>query len=258
MKQYSVNKVSKMSGVSVRTLHHYDKIGLLAPALRTEAGYRQYGKEELLRLQQILFYKELGFPLKEITEILDNPDFDILVALKGHRRFLKTKIDRMDHLLATIDKTIVKLKNDDVMEHPEELYQGLNTNTAKAYREEAIEKYGDEMVKKAEKELMKMGKTGYTELKTGFEACNTKLFAMKDLDPHSKKVQDQIMEHYGYIRKFWGTANLADKQAEAYAGLGQLYVDDGRFTVVDGKPQPKFAAFLCDAMAHFAIHRLKH
>lgn len=257
MKHYSVKKVSQMSGVSVRTLHHYDKIGLLAPTVRTEAGYRQYGKEELLRLQQILFYRELGFPLKEIIEILDNPDFDMLIALKNHRQSLKAKIDRMDHLLVTIDRTIVKLKNDDVMEHPEELYQGLNTNTAKAYRKEAIEKYGGETVKNAEKELMKMGESAYTELKADFEACNAKLFVMKDLDPHSKKVQDQIAEHYGYIRRFWGTANSTDKQAGAYAGLGQLYVDDGRFTVVDGKSQPKFATFLRDAMAHFAVHRLK-
>ena len=82
MKGYTVKQLAKVAGISVRTLHHYDVIGLLKPVARTEAGYRLYAEKELLRLQQILFYKELDFPLKEIIEILDNPDF--AVAILSH------------------------------------------------------------------------------------------------------------------------------------------------------------------------------
>ncbi len=219
MKRYSVKNVAKMSGISVRTLHHYDKIGLLKPSVRTEAGYRQYGEAELLRLQQILFYRELDFPLKEIIEILDNPDFDALVALKDHKRSLKAKIDRMNNLLVTIDRTIYKLKNDDVMKHPEELYEGLNTKTAKTYRREAIEKYGEETVAKSERELLKMGKAAYSESKEDFEACNAKLFSLKEEDPTSKKVQDKIVEHYKFIRQFWGTVNSLDNKRRLMLSL---------------------------------------
>ena len=88
MKKYSVKKLAKLAGVTVRTLHHYDKIDLLKPALRSDKHYRYYGQEELLRLQQILFYKELGFPLQEIKEILEDPDFDLIEALESHKKAL--------------------------------------------------------------------------------------------------------------------------------------------------------------------------
>ena len=91
MKQYGVKELSDLSGVTVRTLHHYDKIGLLKPLNRTEAGYRFYGEEELLRLQQILFYKELDFSLKEIADLLDDPDFELIQALQSHRSELEAR-----------------------------------------------------------------------------------------------------------------------------------------------------------------------
>jgi len=87
-KAYTVSRLAKMAGVRVRTLHHYDAIGLLAPSARTEAGYRLYGERDLLRLQQILFFKELDVPLDEIRGILDAPGFDEIRALEDHRRRL--------------------------------------------------------------------------------------------------------------------------------------------------------------------------
>ena len=256
MQHYSVKKLAKVSGVSVRTLHHYDAIGLLKPLVRTEARYRLYGESELLRLQQILFYRELGFTLKEIAKILDAKDYDVVKALKSHRQSIDSEIDRMKTLQRTIDTTIKNLKKKKVMKNPEELYEGFNKETTQKYRAEASAKYGKEVVAKSEKYLMGLGKEGFKKLQTDFEACNTALFALKDVDPASDKVQALVAQHYQYIRQFWGTAGSADTQAEAYAGLGQLYVDDERFSKVDGVPQPDFAKFLQKAMAYFAKQNL--
>ena len=99
MKKYSAKELSNLAGVSVRTLHYYDEIGLLKPAIRTEAKYRWYGEEELLKLQQILFYKELDFSLKEIIAILNDPDFDLIKALESHQLALLSKQDNIFFLL---------------------------------------------------------------------------------------------------------------------------------------------------------------
>src|SRR5580704_4516137 len=104
--RYSVRQLAGLAGVSVRTLHVYDEMGLLKPSVRTDAGYRQYGEAELLRLQQILFYKELDLSLKQIAEILDDPGFDLVEALVGHRIALSARRDRLTTLLNTIEATI--------------------------------------------------------------------------------------------------------------------------------------------------------
>ena len=253
MKHYGVKAVAKLSGVSVRTLHYYDKIGLLKPTNRTEAGYRYYGEDELLRLQQILFYKELDFPLKEIHELLDDEAFDLVDALESHKLALKARQKRLKSLLLTIDNTINKLKKGEIMSNPEELYEGL----PQEYREEAINEYGKEEIERSEKALMKLGKEGFKKLKAEMDKVNDELFGLKNEDPQSDGVQAIIARHYQVIRQFWGTSNLEDKQAEAYAGLGTLYVQDERFTKRDGETHPDFAVFLEKAMGHFAETNLK-
>lgn len=112
MNLYSVHKLAKLAGISVRTLHYYDRLGLLKPSVRTEARYRLYGDQELIRLQQILFYKELDFSLDEIRRILEAPDFDVLQAMQHHKRALEARRDRLAALLTTIDKTMSKLKGE--------------------------------------------------------------------------------------------------------------------------------------------------
>lgn len=256
MAKYAVKKLAEMSGVSVRTLHHYDKIGLLKPSIRTGAGYRLYGESELLRLQQILFYKEMDLPLKDIAGLLDSPSFDAVETLAAHKLSLRAKRNRIDQLLNTIDKTIDHLKNGSIMKKPEELYEGLNQETAEQYRREAHKKYGEKEVDQAENELMKLGKEGFEKLKAEQASNSAVLFSLRYEDPASNKVQAEIARHYRIIRQFWGTTHSSDRQAEAYAGLGQLYVSDERFTTVNGKSQPEFAQFLSKAMAYFAKDQL--
>ncbi len=124
MKLSTVKQLARDSGVSVRTLHHYDEIGLLKPATVGDNGYRYYGRDEFLRLQQILFHKELGFALAEITTILDAPGFDQLAALERQRRQILSELKRHSRLLKTIDATIEDIKGDKTMK-TKKLYEGF-------------------------------------------------------------------------------------------------------------------------------------
>ncbi len=249
-KLYAVKQLARLAGVSVRTLHLYDELGLLKPSFRTEAGYRKYGEEELLRLQQILFYKEMGFALEQIGPILDDPAFDLVDALHQHRLALLQKQQHLNVLLSTIDKTIQHLKEKTMLQ-PEELYEGFDKETASKWRSEAAMKYGKEEVGKAEQYLTGLGKKGFQRLKAEAMAISERLFALQKADPASAQVQNLIEQHYQVTRQFWGTTKLPDPQAEAYRGLGRLYVADERFTMKDGKSQPEFASFLCKAMEVF-------
>lgn len=122
---YTVNQLAKAAGVSIRTLHYYDEINLLKPQSRSRAGYRYYGQEELLKLQQILFYKQLGFKLQEIRNIFTLPDFDVLSALESHRKELLNRSKELKTLLKTIDFTIDSLRKN--MNIPlDKIYQGLS------------------------------------------------------------------------------------------------------------------------------------
>ena len=257
MVRYSVKQLAKLAGVSVRTLHLYDQLGLLKPSTRTEARYRLYGEKELLRLQQILFYKELDFPLQEIAAILDDPEFDLLSALSNHKKALNARRERMATLMVTIDKTINHLKTGGTMLKPEELYEGLPKETAEAYRKEAIKKYGKKAIEDSENQLRKLSKEQLAQLRKEQLEISAKFATLIHEDHTSEKVQREVARHYEITRKFWGTHSSADTQAEAYSGLGQLYVTDERFTMIDGKPQPEFALFLSKAMSYFAATKLK-
>jgi DNA-binding transcriptional MerR regulator len=250
VEHYSVKRLASLAGVSVRTLHLYDQIGLLKPSVRTAKNYRVYGKAELLRLQQILFYKELDLPLKEIADILDDPSFDLIKALESHKAALQQKSQQIATLLVTIDKTIHQLKNA-IMLQPEELYEGLPKETADNWRREAIEKWGD-AVERSEKHLIKKTKDEFKELQQAAGLNWSKLFSLRHENPCSEKIQKEISVHYKLIREFWGTSGSPDYQADAYAGLGDLYVSDERYTSIEGKPHPEFAQFMQQAMKYFA------
>jgi DNA-binding transcriptional MerR regulator len=250
MVQYSVKQVAKLAKVSVRTLHLYDQIGLLKPTLRTPAGYRIYSEAELLRLQQILFYKEMDIPLQQIGIILDAPDFDLVQALKKHKTALKARRNQIATMLTTIDKTINHLKHKDMVNY-EELYGGFSKEEAAAIRKQAVEKWPKE-VERSEKALAKMGKEGFKALKREQEDITAALISLMHEKPESPTVQFEIARHYQNIRRFWGTENDADPQAKAYSGLGELYITDNSYTRVNGEPNAAFALFMSKAMKHFA------
>lgn len=254
MKQIAVKQLAQLSGISVRTLHYYDQIGLLKPTVRTEAGYRLYGEQALLRLQQILMYRELDIPLKEIAAILDDPDFDLLEALESHRAALEQRQNQLQVLLKTIGKTINHIKNKTMLSH-DELYEGLPQDKAEGWREEAAENWPTAF-KCSENHLRSMQQADFKRLKNDFQALWNKLGTMTDHDPLSDAVQELMAQHYDFMRQFWGTAALEDKQAKAYVGLGDMYVQEERFTEFEGKPNPAFGPFMQAAMKHFAEAKL--
>src|SRR5687768_6828102 len=112
---YTVKKLAELSGVSVRTLHFYDEIGLLKPASRSGNKYRYYEEEQFMMLQQILFFRELGFELRDIQKILSSPDFDKVKTLESHRKILEKNLDQTQQLIETVDKTIAHLRGKDTM-----------------------------------------------------------------------------------------------------------------------------------------------
>jgi DNA-binding transcriptional MerR regulator len=170
MNNYSVTKLAKLAGVSVRTLHLYDKMGLLKPSVRTEARYRLYGEKELLRLQQILFYRELGIQLKDIQTILDDPEFDLVKALELHKKELLARKERINTLVGTIEKTLITLKNKTMLE-VEDLYKGLPVEKLRAYREEAMSKWGKQTIEEVENSLRSFSKEEMETLKVGRVIC---------------------------------------------------------------------------------------
>lgn len=251
MEKYGVKQVSEFAGVSIRTLHLYDRMGLLTPSCRAESGYRYYGQQELLRLQQVLFYKELGFPLKDIADILDDPDFNLAAALQYHKKSLRKKQQRLGVLIKTIDKTLYLLKNN-TMIHGETLYEGMPKEQAAAYRAEAVRNYGEEAVNSAENHLQNLDKASIRALVKRQKELGAMLYETMALNPDAPRVQELVAMHYQNTRKLWGTHGMADPQAEAYKGLGLLYLTDERFTLVNNEYNREFSIYLSKAMEIFA------
>jgi DNA-binding transcriptional MerR regulator len=250
MSQYTVHQVAGMAGVSVRTLHHYDQIGLLKPAARTAAGYRLYDEAALLRLQQILFFKELDVPLSAIRRILDDPEFDQVEALEAHRRMLHTQVERLTHLLHTIDRTILRVKGNDMTLSDEELYEGFSPEQAERYRREARERWGPDVVQASEDRARKMSKEEWQAVGREGDEVTRELAALVGRDPGDAEVQALIARHYAWVSHFW------QPSAEAYRGLGRGYVEHDGFRAFYEGHGEGLAEFMCAAMAHYAEHTL--
>lgn len=252
---YTVSQLAELSGVSVRTLHLYDELNLLKPSARTAAGYRLYGEAELLRLQQILLYRQLDFSLADIREILDDPHFDLIRALEQQKTAFQQRLMQLSELLETIDQTIHYLQAQGIMTNLEFLYQGIPKETADAWQKQAAATWKEEYQRSIE-HLSASGRPQVEQLKQELVEVGQRLFSLRALPPSDAAVQDQIARHYFVIRGFWGTAGSKDLQAEAYAGLGQLYVADDRYLMQEGVAQPEFARFMSEAMAYFAKTQL--
>ncbi|MFN2166742.1 MAG: MerR family transcriptional regulator, partial [Anaerolineae bacterium] len=199
MKSYTVSQLARMAGVTVRTLHHYDQIGLLRPTARTEAGYRLYREPELLRLQQILFFKELDMPLEQIRQVLDDPGFDQVTALEQHRRLLQRRMERLAHLLNTIDRTIDRLTEADMTLTDEELYAGFTTEQIERYKREARERYGTAVVEESERKAKKMSREQWQAVGAEGEAVTVALAALAGREPGDPEVQVLVARHHGWI-----------------------------------------------------------
>ncbi|MFS0576202.1 MerR family transcriptional regulator [Sporosarcina sp. 179-K 3D1 HS] len=231
-----VKEVAELTGVSVRTLHHYDEIGLLVPDDVTEAGYRLYSDANLAKLQQILFFRELGFPLKKIKELLDSPSFDRREAFELQRDMLITKRKQLDTIIETIEKTIQHEKGERPMTN-EEKFIGFDFSH-NPYEQEARERWGDRAVDESNQKVAQFGK----ELQDEMNRVYFKLADLRHLPPDSTEAQEAIGEWYTLLNKI-GSYSL-----EAFKGLGEMYVADERFTKNIDQFGEGLALFMRDAM----------
>ena len=241
---YTVKQLADLAGVSVRTLHYYDEIGLLAPDAYGENGYRYYDEDTLMRLQQVLFFRELDFRLDEIKAIIDRPDFDVLHALQTHRVTLEEKAARLGGFINTVDKTILRLKGEMGMSD-KELFEGFDEEKQKQYAEEARRRYGSVEV---DNSMKRWG--GYSAAQKGQivaegEQIRRELAANIGKGYDSPTVQQIVARWHQHLRYFY------EPSVERLRGLGQLYVDDPDFRVNYAKLDPKLPEFFRDAITFY-------
>ncbi|MES2223925.1 MAG: MerR family transcriptional regulator [Patescibacteria group bacterium] len=242
---YTVQQLSTLAGVSVRTLHYYNEIGLLEPAFVKNNGYRFYEEKELLKLQQILFFRELDFTLEDIKEILSSPKFDMKKVLEDQRGLIELKKKRLVGLIKTIDKTINKLNKKTIM-NDKELYDNFDTKELDEYAKEAKERWGNtKAYKESQERFKKMSKAQLAKIKEEGEALNTEIAANMSKGAKSKEVQVLIARHFNALRNFY------EPSLEMYRGLGEMYVADPRFTAYYEKYAKGLAEFMRDAMVYY-------
>lgn len=246
---YNIKELAKLAGVTSRTLRYYDEIGLLVPADFTEGGYRLYGPAEVDRLQQILFYREMGLELKAIVKVLDDPTFDALVALKEHRRRLLNEEQRLRTLLQTVEKTIAAKEQQEKMKDKEKfagfVEEMIADNEAK-YGDEIRQKYGDDAVDQSNAAFRAMGAEGFAKYQA-LEGEITAVLkeAMAEGDVHSGLSDKLFALHKEWITAAWGNYNPA-----AHKGVGQMYAADPRFTeYYDSRSGAGAAEFLNQVIA---------
>ena len=223
IKTYTIKKLADLAGVSVRTLHHYDQIGLLHPAYRSLSGYRLYQSADLLRLQQILFYRELRVPLKEIKGILDDPQFDPLTALNQHQQKLLLERERLDKILSTVNKTINSITEEHMPLTDEELYEGFSKEKIERYKKEASETYDPELVAESERRVKNMSREQWQAHKKESEEVTLLLAESMHKDPADPEVQKLVSRHKETIEIFYHVT------PEIYQGLAQLYIEHAEF-----------------------------
>lgn len=245
--EYAIARLSKMSGISPRTLRYYDEIGLLKPSRVASSGYRVYGQKEVDQLQQILFYRELGFSLEDIQTLLTQPGFDRAKAFECHLKALLEKRLRLDALIENVTRSVAAMKGETMMTDHEK-FEGFKRNLVREnereYGAEIRGKYGDQIVDASNARLMGMTKEQHDEtLRLQEEMESTLKAAFATGDPAGELAWRACDLHRQWLCVFY------PKYSKAYhMGLGEMYVADDRFRANYDKLAPGCAAFLRDAI----------
>lgn len=248
--QYTIQAAAKLAGISSRTLRHYDQIDLLKPSYRDpDTGYRYYRRAELLRLQQILFYRELGVSLASIRAILDDPQFEIAQALEQHRAELAQQIQQNQSLLKTIDRTLSSLKGQTM--NDEEIFRGFDPEK-RAQDEAELESILGPDASAAiatSRERTHNWRVGeFQSAAAEFDRLDTALCRalQEEVPVEATETQRLIGEHYALICRFW------TPDAAAYEGLGQLYCNHAGFRTRFDRRDTRLAGYLAAAIRHFS------
>ena len=249
---YSVGDVAALARVSVRTLHHYDAIGLLRPSGRTPAGHRRYTTADLQRLREIVFYRELDFGLEEIAAMLDDPGATTEAHLRSQHRMLRERIGRQQQLLAALEKQM-EASEMGISLSPEEQFELFGTDKTEEYQQEAEQRWGDtEAWKQSHRRAAAYTKDDWQRIKAeaddNLAAFADALRAGEAAD--GERARTLAEEHRTHIGRWF-----YDCSYQLHQRLGETYVSDPRFTATYEQVQPGLAQYVCDAVrANAAAH----
>lgn len=260
MKTYQVKQVAQMAGVSVRALHHYDQIGLLCPAFVGDNGYRYYTRDELVRLQEILFFKEMGIGLGAIAQVLEKPDRERAQMLKEHKTRLEQEQRRQLQLIKTIERSIDEL-NGVMKMNVNELYKGFSKKKQAAYEQELIDTHGPNMAKEVAEARQKL-KDDQTRAGDGLIAH--RMAELADIEGEivlalqggvsadDVALDKVVARHHNWVSQWW------KKQPDqaAYVGLSQMYQSHSDFVARYEALAPGLADYLAKAMVAYAHRHL--
>ncbi|MGW1614293.1 MerR family transcriptional regulator [Streptomyces sp. NPDC002285] len=249
---YSVGQVAGFAGVTVRTLHHYDDIGLLVPSERSHAGHRRYSDAGLDRLQQILFYRELGFPLEEVAALLDDPDADPRAHLRRQHELLTARIEKLQKMATAVEHAMEARKMG-INLTPEEKFEVFGDFDPDQYEEEVQERWGNtDAYRQSQQRAASYTKEDWQRIQREADELNRRFVALMEAgEPADSEVaMDAAEEHRRGIAR-----NHYDCGHEMHACLGEMYVSDERFTQNIDQAKPGLAVYLRDAiLANAARH----
>jgi DNA-binding transcriptional MerR regulator len=256
MVMHTVKQLARLSGVSVRTLHYYDQIGLLRPAQVGANGYRYYGQEELLRLQQILLHRELGLPLDAIASLLDSGGRDRIERLREHRQQLQQRTEHFRELIATVDRTITALEGERRVDI-QHLYKGFSAEKQAEYENWIVENFSQKARENLREDTQRMRQhvAGFSredlasrmqwlaEVEAGLAQHCRKQTAVDDAD-----LEALLARHREWVAGMWGKPC----SPVAYAGLADLYASHPDFRTRYETLAPGLADYLPAAMKAYA------
>ncbi|MBF8194385.1 MerR family transcriptional regulator [Nonomuraea sp. K274] len=241
----SVGQAARLAGITVRTLHHYDEIGLLAPGERTHAGYRRYTDADLVRLQQILLYRELGFPLEEIAVILDRPEADELTHLRRQHELLTRRAQRLGAVIAAVERAM-QARSQNITLTPEERFEVFGDFEPADHDAEVERRWGhSDQYAQSRRRVATYTKADWLQIKAEAAGINDDLVAAfkAGLPADGEHAMDLAERHRGHITRWFYTCTY-----EIHRCLGDMYVEDPRFTATYDALAPGLAGYLRHAI----------
>ena len=244
--RYSIKQIAGLASVTTRTIRYYDQIGLLPPAETGENGYRYYDRASLLKLQQILFFRELDMPLEDILSILSHPDYDPLAALQNHRVSLNKKLKRLQNLVHTLDQTISSLKGENNMTD-KELFEGFDETQ---YEDETRQRWGSTpQYAESQRKWKSFSAAEKEAIKQKSADLITRMCGTQDSRSDDPDVQAAIAEYFSFLNNNFYTCDV-----QFLRNLADMWVSDPRFAANYERIRAGGAAFTREAVHYFCDH----